>query len=79
MQINADGNETSADFDGAMVYAEGDFGAAPWSWLDTVAKEVPIDSKCKRLQFTFSRDSEEPLLTYGIGIVYNAPVEQGVS
>ena len=79
VQINADGNETSADFDGAMVYAEGDFGAAPWSWLDTVAKEVPIDSKCKRLQFTFSRDSEEPLLTYGIGIVYNAPVEQGVS
>ena len=79
VQINADGNETSADFDEAMVYAEGDFGAAPWSWLDTVAKEVPIDSKCKRLQFTFSRDSEEPLLTYGIGIVYNAPVEQGVS
>lgn len=79
VQINADGNETSVDFDEAMVYAEGDFGAVPWSWLNTTAKEVPIDSKCKHLQFTFNRDSEEPLLTYGIGIVYNAPVEQGVS
>ena len=67
----------SMDFDEALIYSEGEFGEARWGWLETVTKEISIGRKCKRLQFIFTGDLAQPLLIYGIGILYKKKKVKG--
>lgn len=75
--ILAEAKIFSMDFDEALIYSEGEFGEARWGWLETVTKEISIGRKCKRLQFIFTGDLAQPLLIYGIGILYKKKKVKG--
>lgn len=65
------------EFDEALVYSEGEWGYDKWGWLETVSKEITIGKKCKRLQFIFAGNFAEPLLIYGMGIVFKKKKVKG--
>lgn len=66
------------DFDESLVYAKGDWGRTRWGFISTVTKEIPVNYKAKRVQFTFSNDSmDEATLIYGIGVRYKQKRPRG--
>ncbi len=65
------------DFDESLIYSQNDWGDGRWGWLETVTKEMSIGQKCKRLQFIFTSEAAEPLLIYGIGILYKKKKVKG--
>lgn len=65
------------NFDESLIYSEGSWGFEKWGWLETVTKEISIGRKCKRLQFIFTGELAEPLLIYGIGILYKKKKVKG--
>ena len=64
-------------FDDSLIYSEGEWGNEKWGWLETVTKEMTVGRKCKRLQFMFAGSYSEPLLIYGLGIVYKKKKVKG--
>ena len=68
----------AVELDESLVYGEGSFGQVYWGWEDTVTKELPIKRKTKRLWFFISDESvDEPLLIYGLGLVFKKRRAQG--
>lgn len=73
-------------FDDSLVYDEGQWAgvdsngkkvAFDWGWIDTVTKQTTVGRKCKRLQFTFRGEKAQPLLIYGIGLLYKRKKVKG--
>ncbi|MDO4581969.1 MAG: hypothetical protein Q4B96_05250 [Bacillota bacterium] len=66
------------DFDESLVWDEGEYGEDYWGWKDTLVKEICINNKAKRLQFTFTdAHLDMPLLIYGVGIIYKKKRPRG--
>ena len=83
VQVKADYKESAyevgaVDLDESLVYGEGSFGQVYWGWEDTVTKELPIKRKTKRLWFFISDEHvDEPLLIYGLGLVFKRRKAKG--
>jgi hypothetical protein len=48
-----------------------------WGWLETVSKEIPINKKAKRFQMSLISDANEPLLIYGITVLFKKKKVKG--
>ncbi|MEG1998014.1 MAG: hypothetical protein RR051_06185, partial [Clostridiales bacterium] len=66
------------DFDESLVYDKGSWGVTRWGFVSTVTKEIPVNYKAKRVQFTFHNDSlDEATLIYGISVRYKPKRPRG--
>ena len=60
----------ASDTDDGLIYGEGLLGIGLWGWQDTVTKELLVRRRCTRLQFIISDESDQPLLIYGLALLY---------
>ena len=76
LRIKADYDDCQYDLnminmDESMNYGEAVWGDAVWGWQDTVTKQVDLRAKAKRVNFFICDEHvDEPLLVYGLALVY---------
>lgn len=63
--------------DESMVWSESIWGNVYWGWVDVVTKMFQLNRKCKRIQFVFRDDKDEPLLIYGIALQFKKKKAKG--